>query len=196
MRSQEQVRVFWEWFSRQAPRFGSKFENAKLLRQLDDLVTGLGDFAWEVGPGEEAENAFVLSPGGDRELLKETRDIVRAAPVVPGWEFHSAKPPKPWEPHFEIQNPEGAPFGVDATTWRCTLLKYPDGTREVVVEAPNLDPLPAEYQRWAAEIALDSLLGERRRLEVVDEVTVVAKLSPKESAAAFPIVDVRDRIGS
>ena len=167
-----------------------------LLRQLDDLVAGLGDFAWEVGPGGDAENAFTLSPGGDRELLAETQTIVDAAPVVPGWEFHSAKPPRKWEPRFALHDADGEPFEVDATGWRCALLIYADGTHEVVVEAPNLASLPQDYQRWAAELALDGLLGERRRLEVIDDVTVVAEFSDKESAAAFPMADVRDRVGS
>jgi hypothetical protein len=91
---------------------------------------------------------------------------------------------------------EGKPFDVDATAWRCALLKYADGTHEVVVEAPTLGSLPENYPLWHVEIALDGLLGERRRLEVVDEVTVVAELSDKESAATFPVADIRDRIGS
>jgi hypothetical protein len=164
------------------------------LQQLDELVTGLGDFAWEVGPGINAENAFTLSPGGNRELFAVTKAIVAAAPNVPEWEFHSAKPAKHWEPRFELHDANGEPFEIDATNWRCVLLEYTDGTHEVLVEAPNLGSLSEDYKRWAAEIALDSLLGEQRRLEVVDEVTVIDELSEKERAGAFPVADIRDRI--
>ena len=196
MATHEQIKDFWEWFSSHAPQFGDAFENEALLRQLDDLVTSIGEgaFAWEVGPGSNAKNAFTLSPGGDRELLSKTKAIVDAAPLVSDWEFHSAKPPKQWEGRFELAVDGGKFLEVDVTSWRCTLLKYADGFHEIVVEAPNLNSISKDDQRWAAEIALDGYLGERLRLETIDEVTVVAELSNKESAAAFPIVKVCERI--
>lgn len=195
MTSQEKIREFWTWFATSAPHFGDSYQNEDLLAQLDSRVTSLGDFAWEVGPGRTAENAFVLSPGGDRALLAEARAIVGAAPSLPGWEFHSAKPPKDWKPRFEIQDANGQPFEIDASSWRCVLLRHPDGVHEALVEASNLDSLPNDYRRWAAEITLDGLVGERRRLEIIDEVTVLEKFDRRESEAAFPIVEVRDRIG-
>ncbi len=195
MTSQIQIREFWTWFARHASEFGNTFENKALLQQLDELVTGLGDFAWEVGPGNTEENSFALSPAGNRELLAVTKAIVDVAPNVPGWEFHSAKPAKRWEPRFELHDANGEPFEVDATDWHCALLEYADGAHEVLVEAPNLGSLPEDYKRWAAEIALDSLLGERRRLEAIDEVTVIAELSARERGSAFPVTDIGERIG-
>jgi hypothetical protein len=189
----EKVRVFWEWFSGRASDFGSSFQNRDLLQELDQRVNQLGSFAWEIGPGQSAPNAFVLSPGGSRDQLAETTAIVAAAPPVQNWEFYAAKPPRPWKPRFELHLEERE-YAVDATAWRSVLLRYPDGAHEVVVEAPNIASLPEHYQRWAAEIALDGLLGERRRLEVIDEVSVVSRLSDRESDAAFPIKELPERI--
>ncbi len=194
LRSAGVLEEFWTWFADHASEFGEAFENEVLLQELDERVTGLGDFAWEVGPGNNAENAFTLSPAGNRDLLEVTRAIVDAAPEVSGWEFHSAKPAKPWNPRFELHDANGVPVEVDATDWRCVLLKYADGAHEVLIEAPNLRALTKDYQRWAAEIILDSLVGERSRLENIDEVTVVSEFSDRERIAAFPVADVRDRI--
>lgn len=195
MTTHKQIIEFWDWFSNYAPQLGDEFENEELLQQLDQRINSMGDFAWELGPGSNTEYAFTISPGGDRELLAETQAIVDAAPFVSGWEFYSAKPPKQWESRFEIIDADGNPFQVETSGWHSVLLKYEDGAHELVVEAQNLTPLPADYQRWAVEIALDGLLGESRRLEVIDEVTVVAKFSRKENAAAFPVIEIRERIG-
>ena len=80
------IQGFWEWFSQNASKFGDTFDNHPLLRQLDAHVGSLGDFGWEVGPGQQESNAFVLSPGGDRDLLAETTAIIAAAPKLKGWE--------------------------------------------------------------------------------------------------------------
>lgn len=186
----DKVGQFWRWFTEHAHEFGDTFENEEALTRLDEMVGSLGAFAWEVGPA----NFFVLSPGGDRALLKETQAIIDAAPDLRGWEFHAAKPAKNWQPRFELTDANGESFNVDATAWRCVLLKYPDGGLEVVVEANNLGPLSEDYRRWAAEILLDGVLGERRRLELVDQITVVNRLSERESTAAFLAVDIDEHI--
>lgn len=194
MTSQSEVKAFWAWFVNHASEFGDTFENAALLENLDEFVTALGDFSWEVGPGHSKPNAFTLSPAGQRDLLGVAQAIVDAAPDIPGWEFHAAKQAKPWEPHFQMHDAHGKPLDVDATDWRSVLLQYADGVREVLVEAPNLSSLPEDYRRWAAEIALDCLLGERCRLEAIDIITVVDELSARERDAAFPLAELRERI--
>lgn len=194
MTSEIQVKEFWQWFSTHASEFGDRFENKALLRQLDELVAGLGDFAWEVGPGTNTENAFILSPAGNRDRLPIAAAIVAMAPDIPRWEFHSAKPAKHWEGRFELQDPNGEFLEIDATDWRCVLLRYADGIHEVVVNAPNLRMLPEDYQQWAVEIAMDILLGERRRLDLIDEVTVVSEFSDREHMASFLVSDIPNRI--
>ncbi len=194
MTSQSDVKEFWAWFVNHAAEFGDAFENEVLLQELDERVTALGEFTWEVGPGHHKASAFALSPAGNRDLLAVTQAIVDTAPVIPEWEFHAAKQAKPWEPRFQIHDTQGEPFQVDATNWRSVLLEYADGVREVVVEAANLSSLPEDHRRWAVEIALDCLLGERQRLESIDIITVVDDLNDRERRAAFPLAEIHKRI--
>ncbi len=195
MTSDSNVRKFWAWFICHASELESISENAALLQQLDERVAALGDFSWEVGPGQKKANALALSPAGNRDLLAATQAIVDSAPAIPEWEFYAAKQAKPWEPRFQLHDTNGEPLDVDASTWRGVLLAYADGVREVVVEAPNLSSLQEDYRRWAVEIALDCLLGEQHRLEAIDVITVVDELTDKEQRAAFLLADIRERIG-
>lgn len=190
----KRVEEFWHWFLTAAPHFGEAFENEQLLAELDEKISSLGDFTWELGAGQVEPNALIISPHGDRNLLKETRAIVSRAPKVTGWEFHPAKLKKEWVPVFELNDAKDRPFLINAKHWRYALLKYPDGALEILVEAPNLAPLDDEYQRWAAEIVLDGLLGEQRRVETIDEISVTLKLDPKSAKGARPITGIADSL--
>lgn len=120
-------------------------------------------------------------------MLSHTRAIVSAAPSIPDWEFHPAKPPKEWTPVFEIQDDEGDAVEVDASEWTFVLVRYPDGSTEAMVEAANLGHVSPERRRWAAEIVLDGLLGEEKRLNDIDNVTVVDRLDDAMKMSAKPI---------
>src|SRR5215813_1484474 len=100
MTHDERITQFWDWFATAAGRFSEDFHDEALIRELDARVAALGPFAWELGPGLKEKNALVISPGGDRKSLRETRRIVSLAPEIPGWEIHPAKPPKQWEAVF------------------------------------------------------------------------------------------------
>lgn len=177
------VAAFWEWFCSAAPHFGTQFQNEELLGELDHRVVALGDFAWEVGPGLTQPNAFVLSPGGDRKLLALTAAIVAEAPAIDGWEVHSAKPPKQWDLRFEIEDERGNRQLLDASTWQYAM----HGEREVEVYGYDLIRLSPAYAKWAAEIALDGILGERERLLRFDEISV----EPAPPPHARPLIDLK-----
>ncbi len=186
-----EIALFWHWFSTVQSDFGDHFENASLLAELDENLSRLGDYGWEVGPGTLAPNALVISPAGRRELLARTREIVQEAPHITGWEFHAAKPPKKWAGTFEMHDDDDRLVHVDASNWTFVMLRYPSGTTEVLVEAPQLDPsLSDAYRRWAAEIAIDALIGEERRLQLIDEVAVTEHMEPAHRPLARPILEL------
>lgn len=187
MRQDHRITQFWEWFVTAADRFGENFDNKLLVRELDARVKALGDFAWELGPGLKEKNALVISTGGDCKRLRETRRIVGLAPKISGWEIHPAKPPKQWQPIFKMGD-----VNVDACAWRFVRLQYPDGSIEILVEAPSLADLSDDQKTRAVEIVLEGFLGEQRRLEMPMDIGVVSKLDQSFDGEAKPIAMVRD----
>jgi len=181
---------FWNWFSENQNEFGKHFENQSLLKELDLRITSLGDFSWEVGPGSKKPNALVISPGGHIELLKVTKEIIDLAPDFIEWEFHHAKPPKVWDLKFSIQDENENEIEIDANDWQYVLLKYPDNKFEIILAAAQMQHLSEESKHLAAEIVLDGLLGEQKRMELIDVIDVVRQFEDNHKGKAGSIVNL------
>lgn len=194
MTSKTEIQSFWQWFGSVVREFERSPADHTLIQMLDARIAQLGSFAWELGPGVSEGFALTISPGGDRELLSATKEIVKAAPTIEGWEFFFAKPPKQWEPIFIIESAGGIEVEIDARAWRYALLKYPDGLFEIIVEAGGLENLPQESQYWAAEIVLDGYLGEEKRLELIVAIDITSKLSTDFEGSASHISNIRQHI--
>ena len=170
------VMSFWRWFSSIAQKFSSNLEDEGILRELDDRIRSFGDLAWEVGPGLGKSNALVISPAGAPELLHLTEEVVKYAPALPEWEFHSAKPPKAWSLRFTLEGVDGASIDIDARSWEYVLFRDPDGKLDVLVHAPDLETVAEDLRLTAAEIAVEGVVGERVRLGRVGEIEVATHL--------------------
>jgi hypothetical protein len=190
------VRQFWEWFSENCQNFGADFDNVELLERLDNWVAQLGDFSWEVGPGKAKDNAFVISPNGDEDLLQDTKLIISNAKVCEGWEYYYAKPPKEkeWNLTFSLETSEGEEVEVDASQWEYTLLEYEDGMFEIIVKASDLRQLDETNKQVAAEILLDGVLGEEVRMQTICEIDVVDEFEEPYRAKAGNIKNLPDHL--
>lgn len=171
------IAEFWQWFRSVCGHFGDSFQNRKLIDELDSRVARLGQFSWELGPGvhDSHNSALVLTPCGDPDLLRETREVIEAAPECPGWEFYPAKPPKNWQRKFVLQNDDGSTVDVDASSARYVLLRYPDGVFDVLLADHELAALPESLRETAVEVLLDGELGEERRMMSIHSVDVVGE---------------------
>lgn len=170
---------FWAWFREHEaylrPEVVAAAPTGEVMRQLDRRVRALGaGLSWEIGPGLERENAFVLSPGGVRENLVVSDAVVGAAPVdLPAWEFHAARPPKRWDRRFQLQRGQGW-LDVDARSWRYTLVGFNRGEFfDVTLHiGTTLRDASDEERQHAAWILLDGELGERCTIERIGAVAV------------------------
>jgi len=170
--SDEAIEAFWKWFATISPRLAASDTDPTLLDALSKRVALLGeDLHWEFGPGRTEEHAFVISPDGDKRWLATTRYIVERAPVLAGWQFHPAKPPKQWDLKVSIEG-----IAYDANPWRYVLYAFPDDTYDIVVEQNNV----ADLRPLAANIVVDGLLGEDVRLEIIGDIDVVDALDDQE----------------
>ncbi|WP_131537265.1 hypothetical protein [Pedobacter nototheniae] len=163
----------WTWFTEIYNDFGENFENEVLLNKLDEKILSLGDFVWEVGPGIKKDNMLVISPGGDLDLLSQTKEIVSYAIPCDGWEFYYAKQPKQWEEKFIFQKDNNQTIEIDCSSWQYVLLKYQDGMFEIIIKAPNITNLNFDEQLSVSEILLDGVLGEELRMLSIADIDVV-----------------------
>jgi hypothetical protein len=170
------TQMFWHWFSRHYNELGENFENDKTLAELDNRIMGLGDFAWEIGPGTKDNNQLVISPGGNLDLLPITKQIVSSAMNIPGWVFIYAKPPKEWKLIFNFQKGNGEVIEINASKWKYVLLNYEDDGLEIILQTFYLTNLSEEDKLIAAEILLDGILGEEARMLHITYIDIVEEV--------------------
>lgn len=169
------VDAFWAWFAKNSVRLSNNLEDERTLRELDRRVSSLGPkgLSWEVGPGHERPFQLVISASGNKDLLKRTRAIISAAPNIPGWELHFAKPPKDWVvPRFSFRAATGQEIEINAEAWEYALLQFRDAF-DILVRPMGCQNLSETDRSMAVEILLDGLLGEMERMRRIASIEVV-----------------------
>jgi hypothetical protein len=190
------ITQFWDWFSKNCQQFGQNFDNVELLEMLDNWVTQLGKFSWEIGPGKEKDNLLVISPGGDERLLEDTKIIIGTSKACENWEYYYATPPKgkEWNLLFDLETDEGEIVEVDASRWEYTLLEYEDGMFEIIIKALDLPLLDESDKQTAAEILLDGLLGEEVRMRIICGIEIVDEFEKLYKDKAGNIKNLSDHL--
>ena len=142
---------FWNWFQLVAPQLATDLTGEQLLAALDARIRELNpSLSWEVGPGRQKPLQLVISPNLDRSLRAVARKIVSLAPELSEWEFHAARQIKDWDYRVEVRvGQDRRPIELDASKWTFVLLKYPDGTHEVLLQGNSAMNLTDE-ERWQA----------------------------------------------
>ena len=187
---------FWAWFEGIASSLSESFEREKLLAELDARASRLGDVTWEIGPGSDGSDVFVVSPDGNKDLLERTRSIVESAPKIPGWELCFSRPPRDWDLRFSIEGSSGEAISVDAREWCYVLYKFPDETFDIVVEQSNLETADEDARDRAATILLDGQIGEAMRIELIRGIEAVVVLNDSDRQKASPVRTLTDHLSS
>lgn len=169
------------WFADRAPLLA---HNAAMHAELDARLAAIGPVVWEIGPGVDKPNAFVVSPDGDAALLPLTMEIVAAAPVLADWEWHAARPVKQWNLTFAL-HADGESRSVDASRWRYVLHDLGDEVVELTVYALFTEDLDDSLRDAAVEIVLQGVLGERRRMSHIGAYDVKVTLDPAREAISI-----------
>lgn len=190
------IRELWNWFANVSDKLANDLEDQELLDQLDEKVSKLGEIAWELGPGEKRECALTLTPDGDPDWLPMTQRAVAMAPELARWEFYPARQKKRWELQFSMEAGNGRILDVDARSWRYVLLRFPEGTFDIVLEQPNLADVDEDDRYAAAVIVLDGVLGEANRLLSIEGIEPTEVLPPEQSKKANSIKVLNDHLRS
>lgn len=188
---------FWNWFQLVAPQLADDTTSEQLLAALDSRIQELNPcLSWEIGPGLQKPLQLVISPNLDRSLRVVARQIVSRAPELLQWEFHAARQPKDWDYRVEVRvGQDRRPIELDASRWTFVLLKYPDGTHEVLLRGNGSTGLTDEDRWQAAAIVLESVVGEETLLDRIDEFDLVDDLEPRFASQQRPIAVLRQALG-
>lgn len=188
---------FWNWFQLVAPSLAADLTSKQLLADLDAQIRELNpSLSWEVGPGRRKPLQLVISPNLDRSLRAVARKIISLAPELSEWEFHGARQVKNWDYRVEIRAGQGGgPIELDASNWTFVLLKYPDGTHEVLLRGTGAMSLSDEERWHVAAIVLESVIGEELLLDRIDEFDLVDELEPRFASQQRPITVLRQALG-
>jgi hypothetical protein len=195
MSDKEKIDEFWTWFCTIATQLGANIENSPALEELDARIRKLdSELSWEVGPGSCEPWQLVISPNLDRDLRPRAQEIISHAPVIQGWEFHSARRPKEWDYLLVMERSEGEPVRLDVSGWNFILLRYPDGRQEVLLQGNSLPGLNANERWQVAAITLESILGEELLLDKIHDFELVEQLESRFVEKRRPIQQLRQAV--
>ena len=169
------IQEFWNWFEANSSQINPEKITEEMIDTLDSKILELGDFAWEIREGKTKSNMLVISPGGDIDLLEKTKKIIENAISVDEWEFEYFKPAKEWDYSFYIDDTTE----IDASSWEYVLLKFSDGTFDLLIKAENINSLDDEEQSIAIDIVLESSIGEKNYLERILNYELVSAFEGK-----------------
>jgi hypothetical protein len=184
--------AFWAWWTTEgAAACEAGIADGTVEALVDDLTARVHalspDLAWELGPGQRAQHALVVSPEGNPEARATARRWLRAAPApTPTWEYADARPASPDPTTGGITVGETQ---VDFAAIRvgATVVAH---HVDVVVHHPLLAALPEQARGSVAFVCLDHALGETECETWIGNVEVALE----EPADALGLEDLRDLV--
>src|SRR5262245_11533121 len=99
---------FWTWWASWRDRIAMAIDQQQLEGTLAGVVTRAvkrvhPEMAWELGVGEAAKYALVLSPEGNAEVRPAAlRWLASAPPADAIWEYHASRQASPKTPVLDV----------------------------------------------------------------------------------------------
>ena len=149
-----------------------------IIEELDTRMRELG-VSWELGPAPDGSGdwALAVSFGADLERLPRAEVVARAAPRMAKCQVFLGKPRRLWNGVLEL--PSGhLRVRVFTANWMCFIVPM-DGGMAIMVSPEGADDLDEGTVALAAEIAVQSELGELRFAREVRDLSIV---SPEQAA--------------
>lgn len=189
---------FWDWFIQNKELFEQIGITEHSIKLIDQKINDLGNFAWEIGPGQKKTLSLTISPGGDLQLLAITKKIISQAPVLKNWEFHYAKPIKEWENYFEVFVNEEK-IGIDVSNWEYILFRNDDDTYDIQIKPDNIPAVIKTKENEVygiVEMVLDSIIGEEKRLKKIKDLEVVTAFGKDIIKHKILLINLLDHLNS
>ncbi len=189
---------FWRQFALLAPAILTMLTTEGRLthEQVRDISRALGQvhhgLRWEIGPSEEGGWFFAVSPNRRRHLVELAEALAGSAPAMPGWSVLSSRPPKQWNRSFRVSVEGG--LSVDASGWQYYLDEHEDGF--VVALIGSFASGSTDARSLAADLVVESELGEKAMLEHVVGVTFEERPPAGRAEDLSPLSCLRDHVRS
>ncbi len=160
--SDEAINAFWRWFSdhhRDVEAMLDRDDTAELSRQINAQIDRLSSqLAWEIGPGLVEPYMLVFPTVGSSERKVAVGRIMKKAPRIEKWEFHAARPMRPFQP--EVQLPD-RDLSFRSSDWRFALKPSSTSDRlDLQIFDNALASVDEKTGLTAIFILLDAVLGE------------------------------------
>jgi hypothetical protein len=185
---ENKYKQFWSWFVQNRQLFEQDRISDQSVELIDQEISSLGDFAWEIGPGRQKSLSLTISPGGDPILLSTTKKIISYAPILDNWEFNYAKPTKEWDNYFDVIV-NGKEVGVDISQWEYVLFRSNENSYDIEIKLVNIPEAVMseedEVLYGIVEMVLESIIGEEKRLERIDHLEILKDDAIEKNASSI-----------
>lgn len=187
---QLKTEALWDWFVENEPKIRAciidddEEHQEFIVHHLNELILDLGTFTWEIGQDRNSSLFMIISPNGDREGLKTTRQVVSKCPKLTNWNFHPARPAKEWDRQLSVYNEVMDLVDLDASEW-CYRLENAGEDKFNIAFSGN-DKLDEEAANRASNLVLVNEIGEEMRIRRFERITY---LPADESSMADKSLD-------
>lgn len=195
--NEEKIINLWRWFYSNNTRIinciesNLKNEQEFIVNQLDNLILDFGRLSWDVEKGNKKSWSFTISPNGEPELLKITKEIITNAPELENWEFNYAKQAKKWDRKLSIYDFEMELHQIDITNWEFLVTNNSNGMFDLLIEAPNTKHLDKETCNSVANIAVINEIGEEAKILKFASISIVNEIDEEYEAVKENINSLR-----
>lgn len=190
----KELNNFWKWVSVNINNLNPSNINDEYIGALDDKIKELGDFSWEIGYDNiKSKNFLAISSEGDIDLLEDSKSILNESPIIAGWVFYSARPPKQWNLVFELIIND-KPVSFNAKEWQYVLYRSDNNVYDIVVKVPTAYKPYEEYFDNIGFIATEGELGEAFVLEYINVIDLVYEFNEREQGMAKDFIYLKTEI--
>ncbi len=191
---------FWQWFVKNEKLIKDCIENENsthrefVVDQMNEHILGMGMFTWDLGLNDDNNWFLLLSPNGDKDMLKVSQHIMTFAPEHMDWLFYSSRPPRNWDRQFVVYDELHDEQPIDASEWQYLIFEDEDDALVIVLEAKNMTHLNEDISETAAEQFIIHELGELAWMLHVGSVEIVPTVEPNHEELKNHVSELKEHL--
>ena len=199
-KQKKRIASFWDWFQQMENQFKAYFDDEPivnkefLVESMNNRVLDFGLFSWQMGPGNEKPFYFTISPNGNQQRLELSKIIIGAAPNLNDWEFNFAKPAKDWDFKLLLYDNFMRECQIDVALWQYILVQKPNSKVDIFLDLQGAEKIDEDTRLTAIDIALTNILGEERKILVLNKIEIFEADTTIETNTRTPITYLHENL--